>query len=34
VIFFLHDENGVLIVRILHQRMAFKRHRMTDDEPS
>ncbi|HZQ47368.1 MAG TPA: type II toxin-antitoxin system RelE/ParE family toxin [Verrucomicrobiae bacterium] len=34
VIFFLHDEDGVLIVRILHQRMAFKRHPMTDDEPS
>ena len=33
VIFFLHDEGGVLIVRILHQRMAFKRHPMTDDEP-
>ena len=33
VIFFLHDEAGVLIVRILHQRMAFKRHRMTDEEP-
>ena len=34
VIFFLHDEKGVLIVRILHQRMAFKRHPMTDDERS
>ena len=33
VIFFLHDEAGVLIVRILHQRMAFNRHPMTDDEP-
>ena len=33
VIFFLHDEDGVLIVRILHQRMAFKRHPMTDDDP-
>ena len=33
VIFFLHDEDGVLIVRVLHQRMAFKRHSMTDDEP-
>ena len=33
VIFFLHDGDGVLIVRILHQRMAFKRHPMTDDEP-
>ena len=33
VIFFLHDGAGVLIVRILHQRMAFKRHRMTDEEP-
>jgi toxin ParE1/3/4 len=33
VIFFLHDESGVLIVRILHQRMAFERHPMTDDEP-
>lgn len=33
VIFFRHDEASVLIVRILHQRMAFKRHPMTDDEP-
>jgi toxin ParE1/3/4 len=33
VIFFLHDEAGVLIVRILHQRMAFKRHPMTDNKP-
>ena len=31
-IFFLHGEGGVLIVRVLHQRMAFKRHPMTDDE--
>ena len=30
VIFFRHDEAGVLIVRILHQRMAFRRHPMTD----
>ena len=34
VIFYLHEEDGVLIVRILHQRMAFKRHSLTDDEPS
>jgi toxin ParE1/3/4 len=34
VIFFLHDEDGVLIVRILHQRMDFKRHSVADDEPS
>jgi plasmid stabilization system protein ParE len=34
VIFFLHNEDDVLIVRILHQRMTFKRHPMTDDEPS
>ena len=33
VIFFLHNEASVLIVRILHQRMAFKRHPMTDDKP-
>lgn len=33
VIFFLHDVDGALIVRILHQRMAFKRHPMMDDEP-
>src|ERR1700760_4256461 len=33
VIFFLHDETGVLIVRILHQSIAFKHHPMTDDEP-
>jgi len=34
VIFFLPDEDRVLIVRILHRRMAFERHPMTDDEPS
>ena len=34
VIFYLHEEDGVLIVWILHQRMAFKRHSLTDDEPS
>jgi len=34
VIFFLHDGDGVLVVRILHQRMAFKRHTMTDDKPN
>src|ERR1700722_2267423 len=33
VIFFLHEDDGVLIVRILHQRMAFKRHLMTNDKP-
>jgi len=33
VIFFQHDEIGVLIVRVLHQRMAFPRHRLTDDAP-
>ena len=33
VIFFLRGEAGVLIVRILHQRMTFKHHPMTDDEP-
>jgi toxin ParE1/3/4 len=32
VIFFRHDDAGVLIVRVLHQRMVFKRHSMTDDE--
>lgn len=31
VIFFLHNEDGALIVRVLHQRMAFKRHRLTDN---
>ena len=31
VIFFLHDEAGVLIVRVLHQRMALERHLMTDE---
>jgi len=34
VIFFLRDEDGVLIVRVLHQRMDFERHPMTDEEPS
>src|SRR5580698_3993973 len=33
VIFFMHDGDGVRIVRVLHQRMAFMRHSMTDDLP-
>ncbi len=32
VIFFLHDEAGVLIARVLHQSMAFTRHPLSDDE--
>lgn len=32
VIFFLSDEYGTLIVRVLHQRMAFEQHSMTSDE--
>jgi toxin ParE1/3/4 len=31
VIFYVPDEQGVLIVRVLHQRMDFERHPMTDD---
>lgn len=33
VIFFLRDEHGVLIVRILDQRMAFEGHSLMDPEP-
>jgi toxin ParE1/3/4 len=32
VIFFRADEEGALVVRVLHQRMAFERHPMTGSE--
>ena len=31
VIFFLPEKKGVLIVRVLHQRMDFQRHPLGDD---